>query len=211
MEIGQTLFDAAGCGKKYTLGADCFVGSPTDASSGSPTKHPALTAQEAYLQVKASLSFDAASPGVGPDHSVNHLRSEVTGKPLDSVVGYPLWFWAVGGDQQPKQVTRSVGGMKVALSLRPTGLTVDPGDGASFSCPSMGTPWRRGTEVGAKSPTCGHVYQKVGTYRVSMTTHWSVHYEVDDGSGPVLSGDETVSGVRSRLLRIGELQVVVDR
>ncbi|HEY9293945.1 MAG TPA: hypothetical protein VIP98_21905, partial [Microlunatus sp.] len=94
---------------------------------------------------------------------MNHLTSEVTGKPLDSVVGFPLWFWAIGGDQEPKQVSKSVGGMKVALSLRPTGLTVSPGDGKSFSCTSMGTPWRRGTDAGAKSPTCGHVYQKTGT------------------------------------------------
>ncbi|QDP95125.1 hypothetical protein FOE78_03620 [Microlunatus elymi] len=199
---------------RYSPTSECVSALPEapsgQAAGGGGQVKPKLTAEQAYQQVKASLSFDAPAPGVGPDHSNNHLRSEVTGKPLDSVVGYPLWFWAVGGDQKAKQVSKSLAGMKVALSLRPAGLTVDAGDGTRFTCSSMGTPWRRGMKPATPSPTCGHIYQKVGTYRVSMTTRWSVHYEVDDGSGTALSGDEVVSGTRSRLLRIGELQVVVD-
>ncbi|QDP96980.1 hypothetical protein FOE78_14560 [Microlunatus elymi] len=208
---GQALFDAAGCQVIYSAdNADCVVGDFGQGGGAQKAAKPRLTPQQVYQQVKASLTFDAPAPGVGPDHSVHHVRSEVTGLPLDSAVGYPLWFWAVGGDQQAKRVTKTAAGMTVSLSLRPTGLSIDPGDGKPFACSSMGTPWHRGMKPATPSPTCGHVYEKTGNYRVSMTTRWSIHYRVDDGKNPVLQGDEAVTGTRTRMLRIGELQVVVD-
>lgn len=177
-------------------------------NTAAPPVAPKVTPQEVWVKVKTSLGLDAATPQVGPDFSVHHTRSEVTGKPLDSVVGYPLWFWADGGDLAAKSSTKKSAGMKVSLSMKPGKVTIDPGDGHKFTCSNLGTTWMPSVTPGSKSPTCGYAYQKTGTYTVSMTTQWTVHYVVDDGEGEPLAGDETLSGTRSRTLRIGELQVV---
>lgn len=183
-------------------------GGPPPAGPAAQPAAPKITPQQVWVTVKASLPLDAATPKVGPDYSVHHVRSEVTGKPLDSVVGYPLWFWAEGGDLAAKSSTKKVAGMSVKLSMKPGKVVINTGDGHSFTCSNVGTKWTPQVEAGAKSPTCGYAYQETGTYNVSMTTQWTVHYEIDDGETKPLTGDETMSGTRERILRIGELQVV---
>ena len=209
---GQAWLDALGCGETFDSSADyvaanapCWKGGQQSA----PAK-PKMSPQQAWSQVKASLHLEGAEPRVGPDYSVHHTRSEVTGKPLDSVVGYPLWFWAEGGDLSSKSSKKSLGGMKVSFTMTPGSVTIDAGDGHSFTCSNLGTKWTPQVEAGAQSPTCGHTYSETGTYTVSMTTHWTVHYVVDDGHGDPLVGDESFSGTKTRKMRIGELQVVVD-
>lgn len=194
----------------------CDFQAPAVPAGGGPVAGqpvaPKITPEQVWVSVKASLPLDAATPRVGPDYSVHHLRSEVTGKPLDSVVGYPLWFWAEGGDLAAKSSTRKLAGMSVILSMKPGRVVIDAGDGHKFTCANVGTKWTPQVKPGTKSPTCGYTYQRKGTYTVSMTTQWTVHYEIDDGETEPLVGDEVMSGTRSRTMRIGELQVVtVDR
>ncbi|SDS65295.1 hypothetical protein [Microlunatus soli] len=185
---------------------------PAPVGGAAPAPPPKITKEDVWLKAKATLSTKPATPRVGPDYSVHHLRSEVTGQPLDSVVGYPLWFWAEGGDLSAKVAKQKLAGMTVSLSMKPGKVTINPGDGNTFTCANNGTEWTPQVEAGAASPTCGYKYQKTGTYRVSMTTQWTVHYVIDNGEGEPLVGDETLHGTRTRQLRIGELQVVtVDR
>ena len=212
MTTGTRLWSRLGCGR-YDLGATCAVGTqpqtPADPAA-TTTSTRRVSPVQAYRQVRARLSFTAASPQVGPDHRVNRLRSSLDGRPLDSVVGFPLWFWAQGGDLRTRTVQQRLDGLSVRLVLHPVGLQVATGDGTVLSCAGGGTRWRAGTLAGAVSPTCGHAYQRVGTYRVEMTTRWRIDYRVDDGTGTVLQGSEQVSGTRSRQLRIGELQILIN-
>lgn len=193
---------AAGCGK-YDPKKDCGILVP-NGKDPNPGPSPMQTVQ----QVVASVGYDSPQIGLAPNHSINHLTTR-DGRALDSVVGYPNWFWAVGGTQTDKQVSKTAYGMKVTLSIHPDSLTVTPGDGTTLTCTGMGTQWTPKVPPQTPSPTCGHTYTKTGTYTVRMTAKWTVHYQIT-GPGVNVGGNIPVQGWRERNLAIGELQVVVD-
>jgi len=158
-------------------------------------------------EVVANLGYESPSIGVAPNHATNHLTTP-GGKALDGAVGYPTWFWAVGGTQTNQQVTKSAYGLWVSLSIHPDSLIGQPGDGSSFTCNGMGTEWTPQVRPGTPSPTCGYTYTKTGTYTVRLTTRWTVHY-VTTGPGVDIAGNIPVQGWHQRTLVIGELQTVI--
>lgn len=157
----------------------------------------------------AQLKFLAPTPGFGPDHEANHLSDSQTEEPIDSAVGFPTWYWGVGGTRS-ESVSKSLAGMTVALSITPQSLVINPGDGQTIACAGMGTPWSKDVPPGTRSPSgCDHKYQKVGRYNVVATTTWIIHYNVNDGQGTVLAGDTAVQASQHRNISIGELQSVI--
>ena len=76
-------------------------------------------------------------------------------------------------DAAPETLTTTVLGTSVDLELTPTLFTWDPGDG---SAPI------RTTRPGKPYPdqTTTHVYTKVGTYQVTLTTTWHGRYRTPD-------------------------------
>lgn len=172
-----------------------------------PNANPGPSPQQIAQQVIASVGYQSPDIGVAPNHSINHLTTP-SGKALDGAVGYPNWFWAVGGTQTDQQVTKTADGMQVSLSIHADSLTVDPGDGNTFTCIGMGTPWTSQVKPGTPSPTCGYTYFKTGTYAVRMTTKWTVHYKIT-GPGVNAAGNIPIQGWHQRNLAIGELQTVI--
>lgn len=183
-------------------------------SRKTPPKHktkPKITPEQAVRKVvKASLDYHAPRVGVAPNHAGNKLTATETGTKLDSVVGYPIWFWAKGGTQQAHTVTKKLDDLKVTLAIRPTHLVVDPGNNDTVTCTGMGTVWKpeRATKHPSPSPTCGYTYRKAGDYTVTMTTYWTIHYTVSDGDD-TLKGTEHYHGTHTTDLAIGEYQVIV--
>ena len=57
-----------------------------------------------------------------------------------------------------------------------------------------------------QSPTCGHVYQLQGRYAVRAVAHW-----VADWHGYGESGTIRLDLNSTRLLQVGEIQVIVTR
>lgn len=118
------------------------------------------------------------------------------------VVGVPTWLWvANAGRLTWGPASISAGG--VSLTARVESVSWDMGNGDVVRCANSGTPWRRG--MGADpSPTCGYTYTQQGTYRVTATTHWVARW-----SGFGRSGQIPLSLSQSRVLEVGEIQVVV--
>ncbi len=82
------------------------------------------------------------------------------------------------------------------------------GDGTRVTCTGPGTPYdAKGPRAGKTSPDCGYNggYAKAGTYQVSATTYWTVHWTTGRGA----SGDIAQSRVSGTVpVQINELQVV---
>lgn len=163
-----------------------------------PQLRPQITPQQAAQTATARLQFTAAGPGAGPTSADNGL-------PFDAPVGYPVWLWADGGTTTNRTVTDAVGGMAIRITVHFESLTWDPGDrSGTFTC-GVGTKWVKGlTEPAANSPTCDHVYQDMGRYRITATTHWTITWAAGGQTGTV-----PVAITRSRPFNVGELQTVL--
>lgn len=159
---------------------------------------PQITPQQAAQTAIARLQFTAAGPGAGPTSADNDL-------PFDAPVGYPVWLWADGGTTANRTVSDAVAGMAVRITVRFDELTWDAGDGTgTFTC-GKGTKWVKGAaEPAAKSPTCDHVYQDMGRYTITATTHWTITWAAGGQTGTV-----PMAIARSRPFSVGELQTVL--
>ncbi len=85
----------------------------------------------------------------------------------------------VHADPAPQRLTTTILGTAVTVSATPAGYTWDFGDGQTLTTTDPGRPWPQGTLT--------HTDQRVGTYRITLTTTWSASY--------VLSDDPTVRTV----------------
>lgn len=118
-----------------------------------------------------------------------------------ALVGLPVWLWV----DEPGRLTWgpasiSAGGM--SLTAQVESVVWEMGDGTTTRC-GKGTPWRTGTG-GAASPTCGHVYDRQGSFTVRATSQWVARW-----SGYGESGTIRLSLSASQPLDVGEVQVIV--
>ncbi|WP_229398877.1 hypothetical protein [Micromonospora okii] len=125
------------------------------------------------------------------------------------LVGLPVWMWASRGANYFGPLTASASDRGLTVSLRATvdRIVWDMGNGEKVTCDGPGTPYRAGgTHAGKPSPDCGYDggYPRTGTYRVSATTFWNVHWEGGDSSGDI--AQTRTSGTAA--IEIDELQVV---
>lgn len=152
-------------------------------------------------------------PGVNAESMARTLLSRMQLQPITigwtptgpgamGVVGVPTWLWvADAGRLTWGPASISAGG--VSLTARVESVTWDMGNGDVVRCANKGTQWLRG--MGAdESPTCGYTYTRQGTYRVTATSHWVARW-----SGFGRSGQIPLSLSQSRVLEVGEIQVVV--
>lgn len=172
-----------------------LIGQPRPA--GAP---PALTitpAQAGAIAV-ARLSLPANTPSIGPDPKKNKWKM--------AVIGYPLWLWAEG-PTHIGPVGENVGGLSVSLDARVSKTMFLMGDGKSVTCSRRGTPYTSSVQPGAKSPTCGYVYEKPSLpskeYTVTAITYWDVTWTVNGNSGV-----QTVPMAATEQLPVGEVQVL---
>ena len=122
------------------------------------------------------------------------------------VVGLPLWMWVEAPSEQsfgPMTRSASLGGVTVTATARVSRVLWEMGDGGAVTCVTAGTPFSDG-HGGQESRDCGYTYTLQGTYTVRATSFWSVDWT--STSGP--SGSIPVQFTQSRLVQIGEIQVV---
>lgn len=165
------------------------------------------------------LPAQPGGPGAPPDPAVvarravdsMQLRRIAIGMVPESgpdrvgIVGLPAWMWVADrSDQTFGPITRSAssGGVSVSATARVVRVVWEMGDGSSVTCTTPGTPFRAG-DGGRRSPDCGYVYQRQGTYTVRATTYWQVAW-----SGAGQSGTIPLDMTSTTTVVIGELQAV---
>ena len=170
------------------------------------------------------LSFWSASMPAGPAAPVDpavvaqsiveqmQLRAITIGMvPEDrpgsmGVVGLPLWMWVEAPSEQsfgPMTRSASLGGVTVTATASVSKVLWEMGDGGAVTCVTAGTPFSDG-HGGQESPDCGYTYPRQGTFTVRATSFWSVDWSSSSG----VSGSIPLQFTASRIVQIGELQVV---
>lgn len=96
------------------------------------------------------------------------------------VTGLPTWVW--GSSPTTIAINASINGYTITGTATLVGWRFDTGDGAVVDTGSGGD---------ADDPAVQHVYERVGTYPLSITTTWSA---VVDISGPGFSNHPTPIG-----------------
>ncbi|SBT53794.1 hypothetical protein [Micromonospora narathiwatensis] len=176
------------------------------------------------LGARSEVLLDAPPPGYGapPDPeelarralaSITLLPPRIAVAPRRSkgpgLVGLPVWMWASTGTSYfgPLRASASDRGLTVRITARVTRIVWTMGDGTKVTCTRPGTPYAaNGPRAGRTSPDCGYDrgYARAGTYQVSATTFWTVHW-----TGGGQSGDIAQSRASGTVpVQINELQVV---
>lgn len=153
---------------------------------------PAVVAQTIVEQ----MELRAITIGMVPEDSPGSM----------GVVGLPAWMWVDAPSEQtfgPMTRSASLGGVSVTATARVTKVLWEMGDGGAVTCTSPGTPFSDG-HGGQQSPDCGYTYTRQGTYTIRATSYWSVDWT--STSGP--SGSIPLQFTQSRILQVGEIQVV---
>lgn len=122
------------------------------------------------------------------------------------IVGLPMWLWVADPSEQtygPMTRSASLGDVTVTATAKVKKVLWEMGDGNAVTCWTVGTPFTDG-HGGEESPDCGYTYSKQGTYTIRATSYWSVDWT--STSGP--SGSIPVQFTQSRIVPVGELQVV---
>lgn len=122
------------------------------------------------------------------------------------IVGLPMWLWVADPSEQtygPMTRSASLGDVTVTATAKVKKVLWEMGDGNAVTCWTAGTPFTDG-HGGEESPDCGYTYSKQGTYTIRATSYWSVDWT--STSGP--SGSIPVQFTQSRIVPVGELQVV---
>ena len=125
---------------------------------------------------------------------------------LSAVVHGHVWLWVENPTIQtwgPIADSATERGMTVDIQAQVREVVWDMGDGSTFSC-GLGRkapPWRT---LDDPSPSCGHMYEQMGWYTVTATTHWDVTW-----SGGGRSGTIDFSTTAEGVLNVGEVQVLI--
>lgn len=150
--------------------------------------------------------------GANPEQIARSLVARIKLQPIEiglvprgpdamTVVGMPVWLWVDDPSRTTwGPATITAGGM--TLTAKVQAVTWDMGDGTTLTC-GKGTEWKRGMG-GEPSPTCGHTYEKQGSYTIRARSRWVARW-----SGYGQSGMIPVTLSTSRVLDVGEIQVIV--
>jgi hypothetical protein len=127
--------------------------------------------------------------------------------PVAQLVRLPSWVWLDPSSWGPRTATASVPGMSVTATATPTKVVFVAGDGTSFTCIGPGTPWKRGMNPAAESPSCGHTYTRAGTFTLSATVTWAITWSGggETGTAPALTTTSSLG------VRVTESQALVTR
>ena len=196
---GCTAPKAGGSGGGAWSGAQVVLTGQPRPAGAAPA--PTITPAQAGAIAVAQLQLPVSAPGIGPDPDKNEWKM--------AAIGYPLWLWA-DGPTHVGPVGQNVGGLSVSLDAQLSKTVFRMGDGKSVTCTGGGKPYASWVKPGAKSPTCGYVYQKPSLpskkYRVTATTYWAVTWTVNGVSGVI-----QVPRQGNVDLPVGELQAVIVR
>jgi len=168
----------------------------TPSSSPSPSANssaPTIDVAAWAVYAASTPRLPHGTPVIGPDPHNNEWDM--------LAVGLPVWFWT--DDQAAVDATVTMNGIPIQLIADRTRTTFDVGDGTTLSCDTS-TPRPADADPMQSSPTCGHTYQRAGTYTVEATTWWSVRWSALGRSGRL-----SVPVTATAPLKIGELKSVI--
>lgn len=158
-----------------------------------------------WVQPGAGASPETLARSLLAQIQLRPIRIGLAPKGADplALVGMPVWLWVdAPGRTSWGPATISAGGMTLTAEVE--SVVWSTGDGARVSC-GKGTEWTA-ARGGGRSPNCGHVFSKQGTYQVRATSHWVARW-----SGYGQSGTIPLQLSASRQLEVGEVQVIVTR
>ena len=167
---------------------------PTGLSSGAGSGVTYVVVESWVQRVSSQLKLPEGKPRIAPDPLNNEWKM--------LAVGLPVWFTTA-------DATGSLDGSRVqdgiALTLKASRVSTsfDLGDGTVLRCTSMSVR-QRGIDPMRKSPDCGHVYQRKGTYTITATSLWRVEWAALGESGVLM-----VPRQASTTLKVGELHSVI--
>jgi hypothetical protein len=122
------------------------------------------------------------------------------------------WFWTDRQTWRTRSATARAGGVSATVTVKPTALTFDPGDGSRpVSCDGAGRSWRSSDGNAAPSSGgCGYRYRAATDEPLTsvQSIRWSVSWRASDGTTGTLP-DLTTS--RTGQLMVLQIQSVVSR
>lgn len=190
-----TAGGASGMRRRYTLlspaGAvlDSFVRCDGDPQLPAATATPAASAIPPAPPTREEL-IEAAPI---PDPVINRNPS------MRGLTGLASWFWASIGTKVDASVT--LRGWTVTGTLGAGTLTWDTGDGGRYQTTTPGT---------ADTPAVEHVYERKGTWPVSVNVAWSGSYTVSGYGTSYTVGGLTTAGTSSLAYEVVEVRSVLD-
>jgi hypothetical protein len=171
--------------------------------AGPAAVDPAVLAEQALR----TLTIPAPTTGRYPAGTMQD------GQPFTVVNAY-TWFWTDPDSFRTLTARADAGGVWAQVTVTPTALSFDPGDGAAaVACPGPGVAWQRSDGVWAPSPAgCHYRYphssidqpdqQVTATYGI----RWSVAWTSSTGASGTLP-DLTTSSTAT--FAVAEVQAVV--
>jgi hypothetical protein len=116
------------------------------------------------------------------------------------------WFWTDPGTWRVRTATAHAGGVSATVTVTPTRLTFDPGDGsAPVTCQGPGSAWS--STDGNAAPTgaaCGYQYEAATQSPLTSTQSitWAVSWRSNDGTNGTLPDLTTSKAGRLMVLQI---------
>jgi hypothetical protein len=163
---------------------------------------PRVTPEQLLIQALKELHVPALSPDTAPPRGA------------DGLVGLPEWFWIPVASWHALTVTVTAGPVWATVTAAPTGLTVDPGTGASpVTCPGPGTPYDSAKPAAGQRTDCSYLYVRPSTglpgnaYPASITVVWQVAWTGSGGAGGVLA--PALSVPVSVAIRVAQAEALV--
>jgi hypothetical protein len=178
-------------------------------SAAAPATPAAVDPAQLARQALRTLTVPSPAAGRYPAGTMQD------GRPF-TVVGAHTWYWTDPGSFRPLTARADAGGVWSQVTVTPTALTFDPGDGAAaVSCRGPGVAWRQGDGVWGASPAgCDYryphssIHQPSGEVTATYGIDWSVTWTSSIGAGGALPGLTTTS---RESFAVAEVESVVIR
>jgi hypothetical protein len=163
---------------------------------------PAVSAAELARQAFAALTIPKPVMRRSPDEGNSDAGMPYTW------VNLWTWYWTTPPSWRTLSKTASLGGIWATVTVRPTELVFNPGNGeAPTACPGPGRAW---TEAdGNSSPSgggCGYRYTRVSnSLTATLSTHWDASWAASTGE----TGTLPVAATRTAsTFKVQQIQVV---
>jgi hypothetical protein len=170
----------------------------TNPAATAPVVTPAQLAQDAF----ASLTMPAPRLYRSPSEA-----NRDAGQPY-TWVNIWTWFWTSPATWQPLSKTASLGGVWATVTVKPTSMTFNPGNGeGAVTCTGPGRAWTQGD--GGAAPAaggCGFRYRKASSSVTStLTMHWAASWVGSGGAAGNLAANDTQA---TSTFKVEQMQVV---
>jgi hypothetical protein len=190
---------ARGVRTRYTLLApsgavlETFVRCDGDEEEGSADPSQATPVESPVVPPAPPTREELIEAAPIPDPVINRNPS------TRGLTGLASWFWASIGTTVDASVT--LRGWTVTGTLGAGTLTWDTGDGGRYQTTTPGT---------ADAPAVEHVYERKGTWPVSVNVAWSGSYTVSGYGTSYTVGGLTTEGTTSLDYEVVEVRSVLD-